>query len=91
MTAVITGGGLTRLGLRHDEPARFRPAGRRRWRSARITGVDTDGSVRLIDADGATRSLPADVVEVRRAGRQGGLKWTLVAVVATTWQQLELF
>lgn len=88
---MITGSGLESLGLRHNEPARFRPVGRRRWRVGRLTGVDSDGSLRLLDSDGAARSLTADSVHVRRRGPQGGTRWVSVEVVATTWQQLELF
>lgn len=82
---------LHRLGLRAGEPVRFRRHGHRRWVVGKVTGVGADGSITLRDPDGSARSLRPEVVEVRRPGSRGRLRWRVVSEVAVTWEQLELF
>lgn len=82
---------LARLGLRAGEPIRFRRHDRGRWIVGKVAGIAVDGSVNLRDPDGSARSLRADRVEVRRPGSRGQLRWRLVAEVAITWEQLEMF
>lgn len=82
---------LARLGLRLGEPIRFRRHERGRWVVGRVAGVASDGSITLRDPDGSARSLRPDRVEIRRPGSRGRLRWRVVAEVAITWEQLELF
>ena len=82
---------LARLGLRHDEPIRFRRNKTGRWVVGKVVGIEPDGSILLRDPDGSARSLRAEVVEIRRPGSRGRLRWRVVSDVAVTWEQLEMF
>ena len=82
---------LERLGVRAGEAIRFRRQGAGRWIEGRVAGVSPDGSIKLFDPDGAARNLRPDVVEVRRPGSKGRLRWQVVSTVAITWEQLELW
>lgn len=82
---------LARLGLRVDEPIRFRRIPNSRWVIGKVVGIEDDGSISLRDPDGSARSLRAEVVEVKRPGSRGRLRWCVVSDVAITWEQLELF
>jgi hypothetical protein len=86
---------LGRIGLRRGEPVRFRPhgrtGGRSRWVVGKVAGVAADGSITLHDPHGAARSMRPEVLEVRRPGPRGRLRWMVVSEVAVTWEQLELF
>jgi hypothetical protein len=82
---------LERLGLRSGEPIRFRKNGTGRWIEGRMAGIAADGSIKLFDPEGAARNLRPHVVEVRRPGSRGRLRWQLVSEVAITWEQLELW
>jgi hypothetical protein len=77
---------LVALGLRPGEAARFRRRGNERWSKCRLAGVETDGSLRVIDDKGATLSLPVDRVEVRR----GKSSWEPVSDRASRTEQLGL-
>ncbi len=82
---------LARLGLRTGEPVRFRRGATSRWIVGKVVGIEADGSIVLRDPDGSARSLRAEVVEVRRPGSRGRLRWSVVSDVAVTWEQLEMF
>ena len=82
---------LDHLGLRYGEVIRFRRSERGRWVVGRVTAVESDGSVTLRDPDGSARSIRPERLEVRRPGSRGRLRWRIVAEVAVTWEQLELF
>jgi hypothetical protein len=82
---------LAQLRLSSGEPVRFRKAEGGRWLPGRMSGVATDGSITIHDANGAARSLRPERVEVRRPGNSGRLTWQLVSDVAITWEQLELW
>ena len=82
---------LAQLRLTSGEPVRFRKAEGGRWLPGRMSGVATDGSITIHDANGAARSLRPERVEVRRPGNSGRLTWQLVSDVAITWEQLELW
>jgi hypothetical protein len=77
---------LVALGLRPGEVARFRRRGKERWSQGRLAGVESDGSLRVIDDKGATLSLPVDRVEVRK----GKSSWEPVAARAERTEQLGL-
>jgi hypothetical protein len=82
---------LARLGLRMDEPIRFRRNDKGRWIVGRVVGIEYDGSIAIRDPDGSARSLRAERVEIRRPGSRGRLRWCVVSDVAVTWEQLEMF
>lgn len=82
---------LARLGLRTGESIRFRRNGTSRWIIGKVVGIEADGSILLRDPDGSARSLRAEVVEIRRPGSRGRLRWCVVSDVAVTWEQLEMF
>jgi hypothetical protein len=82
---------LAQLRLTCGEPVRFRKGEGGRWLPGRMSGVATDGSITIHDANGAARSLRPERVEVRRPGTSGRLTWQLVSDVAITWEQLELW
>ncbi len=82
---------LLAVGLRRDEPIRFRRNGTGRWVIGKVARVEPDGSITLHDPDGAARSLRPELVMVRRPGSRGRLVWKTVSEVAVTWEQLELF
>ena len=82
---------LAQLRLTSGEPVRFRKAEGGRWLPGKMSGVATDGSITIHDANGAARSLRPERVEVRRPGGSGRLTWQLVSDVATTWEQLALW
>jgi hypothetical protein len=82
---------LARLGLHAGEPVRFRKNGAGRWLSGKVAGVASDGSITFHDANGAARSLRPEMIEVRRPGARGRLRWQLVSEVAVTWEQLALW
>jgi hypothetical protein len=77
---------LVALGLRAGEAARFRRRANERWSKCRLAGVESDGSLRVIDDKGATLSLPLERVEVRR----GRSSWEPVAARASRTEQLGL-
>jgi hypothetical protein len=82
---------LLAVGLRRDEPIRFRRHGAGRWCVGKVLRIEPDGSITLHDPDGAARSLRPETVMVRRPGSRGRLVWQTVSEVAVTWEQLELF
>ncbi len=73
------------------EPIRFRRNGTSRWVVGKVVGIEADGSISLRDPDGSARSLRAEVLEIRRPGSRGRLRWCVVSDVAVTWEQLEMF
>jgi hypothetical protein len=82
---------LRDLGLKPGEPARFRRRDNERWKDATISRVERDGSIGLRDAKGASRAVPADLVEVRATGPRGGHGWEPVTERAKRAGQLDLF
>jgi hypothetical protein len=82
---------LHAVGLRPGEAIRFRRHEGGRWWVGKVLRIEPDGSITLIDPDGAARSLRPETVMVRRPGSRGRLVWKTVSDVAVTWEQLELF
>ncbi len=76
---------LARLGLRLGEPIRFRQNNKGRWIVGKVEGIEDDGSIQLRDPNGATRSLRAEVLEIRRPGSSGRLRWCIVSDVAVNF------
>jgi hypothetical protein len=82
---------LEELQLRAGEVVRYRPVGGGRWREAKVHGRAADGSVTVVDANGALRSLRPEAVEVRGAGPRGGPAWEPLLERAARPAQLHLF
>lgn len=82
---------LTAIGLRPGEDVRFRRGEGRRWEVGRVVRVEQDGSITLFDTDGGARSQRPEVLQVRRPGTRGRLRWSTVSDVAVTWEQLSMF
>jgi hypothetical protein len=82
---------LLDLGLHPGEPARFRRRENERWKQATIVRLERDGSIGLRDANGASRAVPLQLVEVRATGPRGGRGWEPVAERANRVEQLDLF
>jgi hypothetical protein len=82
---------LAVLGLRPGEEVRYRRADRRRWQLGRATRVERDGSIGIIDADGASRSIAAEHVEVSATTVRGRRHWEPLLARATRTEQLPLF
>jgi hypothetical protein len=79
------------LGLEPGAIVRFRRRSDQRWKEARVVGVERDGSVRLRDGNGASRSIAVDRIEVPVTGPKGHVGWKPLAVHATDPRQLDLF
>jgi hypothetical protein len=82
--------GLDPLGLHHGEDVRFRSRTSGRWQNGTVAARETDGSVRVTDADGRSRSLLPDQIEVHCRGRRGAQGWEPLLVRAGRAEQLRL-
>lgn len=82
---------LEELGLRAGEPVRWRPREGARWTEGKITGVERDGSIGLVDGQGRARALPIDRLEVRACGPRGARTWEPLAERVARTEQMELF
>jgi hypothetical protein len=82
---------LEDLRLRPGEVVRYRPVGGGRWREAKAHGRGADGSVTVVDPNGALRSLRPEVVEVRATGPRGAAGWEPLLERAARPAQLDLF
>jgi hypothetical protein len=80
---------LAALGLTPGEAVRFR-RGSGHWQLGRARNVERDGSLGIVDANGASRSLAIERVEVRVTGRRGGRAWEPLAARAARTEQLRL-
>lgn len=81
---------LTPLGLRSGEKARWKRKASERYATGRISGVETDGSIRVIDAKGATVSIPLDRLEVGKTGPRGAAGWEPASSRGARTEQLGL-
>ena len=82
--------GLTAIGLRAGEPARFRRRENERWSTGRVAALEADGSVRVIDDKGATLSFPVDRIEVGKSGPRGAAGWEPASSRGARTEQLGL-
>ena len=87
---MIVGVGLDPLGLQRGEQVRFRSRTAARWQSGTVAARETDGSVRVTNADGASRSLSPDLIEVRCRGGRGARRWEPLLDRAGRSEQLRL-
>ena len=80
---------LEALGIARGEVVRFRRATATRWQSGTVARMERDGSLRVTDANGAARTVPLALVEVR-TGRRARPVWEPVADRAGRAIQLTL-
>ena len=78
---------LDPLGLVPGEEVRFRSPNGSRWRTGTVSARERNGGVRVTDARGTCRSLPPDLLEVRRRGQPG---WEPLLSRAGRFEQLRL-
>ena len=78
------------LGLRVGERVRFVQAGRSRWQTGVVRGIERDGSIGIVDAKGASRAVRAEQVEVHRTGPRGAKGWEPLLDRAGRTEQLNL-
>jgi hypothetical protein len=81
---------LSRLGLRAGEEIRFRRLDRGRWQPGSVRRLEADGSIGVVDANGALRSVASANVEVRVAGPRGAARWEPLLERAARTEQLDL-
>jgi hypothetical protein len=81
---------LTALGLRAGEAARWKRKANERYSTGRVAGVESDGSIRVIDGKGATVSIPLDRLEVGKTGPRGAAGWEPPTTRAARTEQLGL-
>ncbi len=81
---------LLQLGLRPGEKVRFRRPDRARWQTGEVRRRERDGSIAVVDSNGAARAIPVEHVEVRRSGPRGASGWEPLAERAARSEQLGL-
>ena len=69
---------LDDVGLSQGDTVRFRRSAARRWQEGTVSRREPDGSVGLRDADGRSRALRPELLELRTAGPRGGVRWVPV-------------
>ena len=69
---------LDEVGLSRGDTVRFRRSAARRWQEGTVSRREPDGSVGLRDADGRSRALRPELLEVRTSGPRGGVRWVPV-------------
>ena len=69
---------LDEVGLSRGDTVRFRRSAARRWQEGTVSRREPDGSVGLRDADGRSRALRPELLELRTAGPRGGVRWVPV-------------
>lgn len=82
---------LRALGLAPGARVRFRRREGGHWHEGVATRIERDGSVGLVDDNGAARAISVARLEVRRPGRRGAERWEPLAEVAGREEQLGLF
>jgi hypothetical protein len=73
------------------ERLRFRRRPGAHWQAGVALGRETDGSLRLRDDQGATRTIPLGLVEVTGRGSRGAPVWEPASARAARTEQLHLF
>jgi hypothetical protein len=87
---LTAGAGLDILGLSPGDSVRWRTAGGGRWQNGRVSKRERDGSISVVDARGAARSLAVERLEVQCPGPRGGPGWEPLAERAARCEQLRL-
>ena len=67
--------GAASLGLARGDTVRFRRRAGAQWQLGTVESRNRDGSIALRDADGRSRAIPPERLEVRRVGPRGGDRW----------------
>lgn len=83
-------GSLSDLGLAPGQTVRFRRHAGEHWSYARVVGRERDGSVGLVDGNGASRAIPVDRIEVRAPRRRTRHQWVALGDRAGAGAQLSL-
>ena len=81
---------LLDLGLRPGDVVRFRPRPSARWVEATVERRERDGSIGVRDANGRSRALPIDRLEVPTTGPRGAPTWEPLIDRAARDVQLDL-
>lgn len=79
---------LAILGLCPGEAVRWRGGSGSRWQAGTVTRRERDGSIGVVDARGASRSLAVERLHVRCAGPRGGVAWEPLTERAGRSEQL---
>lgn len=87
----MTGPSLEQIGLRRGDRVRFRRDPRQRWTEGTVDRRERDGSVGIHDRDGAARSIPVELLEVRTRGPRGGRMWESLSERAARTEQMRLW
>ena len=69
---------LDEVGLSRGDTVRFRRSAARRWQEGTVSRREPDGSVGVRDAEGRSRALRPELLELRTAGPRGGVRWVPV-------------
>ena len=81
---------LMAMGLKPGAAVRFRRRDTTHWLNGKVVGVEKDGSMSIVDAKGAARAIPVDLVEVKSAGPRGGTVWQPLPELIASTEQLRL-
>lgn len=90
MTGPLNSGSLADLGLQAGQPVRFRRQPGDHWSYARVVSRERDGSVGLVDGNGASRAIAVDRIEVRVARRRASAAWEALAEQVSDGTQMSL-
>lgn len=82
---------LEAVGLTPGDRVRWRPRDGARWAEGAVVGRERDGSVGVCDAQGRSRALPLDRLEVATTGPRGARTWEPATERAARTEQLGLF
>ena len=81
---------LAALGLDVGTRVRFRRRTGGRWHQGRVTGLETDGSIGLVDDRGRSRAIRLDALEVETKGPRGASAWEPATERAARSEQMAL-
>jgi hypothetical protein len=87
----VTARDLAALGLRRGDRVRWQRAAGGRWQEGKVERIESDGSIGVRDAKGASRALSVDRLEVAGAGPRGARMWEPLAERAARTEQIKLF
>jgi hypothetical protein len=82
---------LVAIGLRPGDRVRFRRRDGGRWHEASVERREADGSVEVRDANGSSRAIAIDRLEVKTRGPRGAYTWEPLRERADRSEQLGLW
>ena len=83
-------GSLADLGLEAGQQVRFRRQAGDHWTYAKVVCRERDGSVGLVDGNGASRSIAVYRIEVRVVRRRASAAWEPLAERVSDGTQMSL-